>query len=62
LVHEKLPHGHRKTKNWLRKSDTLDTGFCIEAIEEALAKYGKPEIFNTHQGSQFTRLEQIAFR
>jgi len=29
-------------------------GFCVEALEEALAKYGKPEIFNTDQGSQFT--------
>ena len=28
--------------------------FCVEALEEALAKYGKPEIFNTDQGSQFT--------
>jgi putative transposase len=29
-------------------------GFCIDAVEEALAKYGRPEIFNTDQGSQFT--------
>jgi len=33
---------------------TLDTDFCIQAVEEALAKYGQPEIFNTDQGSQFT--------
>jgi putative transposase len=33
---------------------TLDTAFCIEAVEEALAKYGKHEIFNSDQGSQFT--------
>jgi len=33
---------------------TLDTTFCLEAVEEALARYGKPEMFNTDQGSQFT--------
>ena len=32
----------------------MEVDFCIEAVEEALAKYGKPEIFNTDQGSQFT--------
>ena len=32
----------------------MDVGFCIEAVEEALARYGKPEIFNTYQASQFT--------
>ena len=37
-----------------RLSNTMDTDFCIEALEEALAKYGKPEIFNSDQGSQFT--------
>ena len=37
-----------------RLSNTMDAGFCIEALEEALARYGKPEIFNTDQGSQFT--------
>jgi putative transposase len=37
-------------------SITLDTAFCIEAVEEALAKYGKPEIFNSDQGSQFTSM------
>jgi putative transposase len=35
----------------------MKTGFCVEAVEEALAKYGKPEIFNTDQGSQFTSAE-----
>ena len=35
----------------------MSTDFCIEALEEALDRYGKPEIFNTDQGSQFTRLE-----
>ena len=37
-----------------RVSITMDAGFCVEALEEALAKHGKPEIFNTDQGSQFT--------
>lgn len=37
-----------------RLSNTLDASFCVEALKEALAKYGKPEIFNTDQGSQFT--------
>ena len=32
----------------------MDAGFCIAALEEALARFGKPEIFNTDQGSQFT--------
>ena len=33
---------------------TMDTAFCIEAVEEALARYGRPEIFNTDQRSPFT--------
>ena len=37
-----------------RVSITMEAGFCIEALEEAIGKYGKPEIFNTDQGSQFT--------
>jgi putative transposase len=37
-----------------RLSNTLDADFCVEALEEALARYGRPEIFNTDQGSQFT--------
>jgi putative transposase len=37
-----------------RVSNTLDDSFCIEALEEALQKYGTPDIFNTDQGSQFT--------
>ena len=40
-----------------RLSTTLETSFCTEALEEALAKYGKPEIFNTDPGSQFTSEE-----
>ena len=37
-----------------RVSNTMDVSFCVEALEEAIAKYGRPEIFNTDQGSQFT--------
>ena len=37
-----------------RVSITMEAGFCIEALEEALAKHGRPEIFNSDQGSQFT--------
>src|SRR5512147_2696407 len=43
----------RKVLSW-RVSNTLDTSFCIEALEEAIRTYGTPEIFNTDQGSQFT--------
>jgi putative transposase len=43
----------RRVLSW-RLSITLDTGFCLEAVEEALARYGRPAIFNTDQGSQFT--------
>ena len=37
-----------------RLSNTLDAGFCTDALDEALARHGTPEIFNTDQGSQFT--------
>jgi putative transposase len=37
-----------------RLSNTMDSAFCVEALEEALQKYGKPRIFNTDQGAQFT--------
>ena len=40
-----------------RLSNTMDVRFCLEALNEALARYGKPEIFNTDQGSQFTSFE-----
>ncbi len=43
----------RKVLAW-RLSNTLTTDFCLEALEEAINKYGRPEIFNTDQGSQFT--------
>jgi putative transposase len=48
----------RRVLSW-RVSITLDAGFCIEALEEALAKYGQPEIFNSDQGSQFTSTDFI---
>jgi putative transposase len=43
----------RRVLAW-RVSITMEVDFCLEAVEEALARYGKPTIFNTDQGSQFT--------
>jgi putative transposase len=43
----------RKLLAW-RLSNTMDADFCVTALEEAIARFGKPEIFNTDQGSQFT--------
>ena len=43
----------RRVLSW-RVSITMEVGFCLEAVEEALARHGRPEIFNTDQGSQFT--------
>ncbi|NOZ69441.1 MAG: DDE-type integrase/transposase/recombinase [Deferribacteres bacterium] len=43
----------RRVLSW-RLSNTLDVSFCIEALEEAVMKYGVPEIFNSDQGRQFT--------
>jgi putative transposase len=43
----------RAVLSW-RLSNTLDTRFCVDALEEALARHGKPRIFNTDQGAQFT--------
>src|SRR5210317_1646294 len=43
----------RKVLSW-RLSNTLDADLCVEALEEAIRHYGRPEIFNTDQGSQFT--------
>jgi putative transposase len=43
----------RRVLSW-RLSITMEVDFCIEAVEAALARYGRPEIFNTDQGSQFT--------
>jgi len=50
----------RKVLAW-RLSNTLTTDFCLEAVEEAIAKFGRPEIFNTDQGSQFTSGDFIGF-
>lgn len=46
----------RRVLSW-RVSITMEADFCVEAVEEALARYGKPDIFNTDQGSQFTGSE-----
>jgi putative transposase len=43
----------RRVLSW-RVSITMEASFCIETLEEALVRHGKPEIFNTDQGSQFT--------
>ena len=45
----------RRVLAW-RLSNTMDTEFCLEALTEALGRYGTPEIFNTDQGSQFTSI------
>ena len=49
----------RMVLSW-RVSNTMDTSFCVEALQEALCRYGSPEIFNTDQGSQFTDRDFIA--
>jgi putative transposase len=46
----------RRVLSW-RLSNTLTTDFCVEAVEEAMRLYGRPGIFNTDQGSQFTSTE-----
>ena len=46
----------RKVLSW-RLSNTMTTDFCLDAVREAIARYGRPEIFNTDQGSQFTSHE-----
>lgn len=46
----------RRVLSW-RLSNTLTTDFCMEAVNEAMQKYGQPEIFNTDQGGQFTSIE-----
>jgi putative transposase len=57
----------RAVLSW-RLSNTMDTSFCLEALQEALTRFGKPAIFNTDQGSQFTSqafigaLEQAGIR
>ena len=44
-----------------RLSNTMDADFCIEALEEAMARHGRPEIFNTDQGSQFVSALPIPY-
>ena len=46
----------RKVLAW-RLSNTMDASFCVEALEEALHRFGRPKVFNTDQGSQFTSLD-----
>ena len=48
----------RKVLAW-RRSTTLETGPCIEALKEAMRHHSKPEIMNTDQGSQFTSIDFI---
>ncbi len=48
----------RRVLSW-RLSNSLTTDFCIEAVEEAIQRHGKPEIFNTDQGCQFTSTEFV---
>jgi putative transposase len=51
-----LDWASRRVLSW-RISNTLTTDFCIEEVQEAIHRYGTPDIFNTDQGSQFTRVE-----
>ena len=43
----------RKVLSW-RVSNTMDSDFCVDALEEVISRYGTPDIFNTDQGAQFT--------
>ena len=51
-----LDWASRRVLAW-RLSNTLTTDFCVEAVQEAISRYGTPEIFNTDQGCQFTSQE-----
>ena len=51
-----LDWASRRVLAW-RLSNTLTSDFCMEAVQEAINRYGKPDIFNTDQGCQFTSLE-----
>jgi putative transposase len=51
-----LDWASRRVLSW-RLSNTLTADFCVEAVEEAITRYGRPEIFNTDQGCQFTSQE-----
>jgi putative transposase len=49
----------RRVLSW-RLSNTMDASFCVEALQEALTRFGRPEIFNSDQGSQFTSADFTA--
>lgn len=49
----------RRVLSW-RLSNTLDASFCVDALQEALSRFGRPEIFNSDQGSQFTSADFTA--
>jgi putative transposase len=49
----------RKVLSW-RLSNTMETDFCIEAVEDAIRRYGAPDIFNSDQGAQFTSVDFTA--
>ena len=49
----------RRVLSW-RLSNTLDSQFCVDALEDAIAKYGAQEIFNTDQGSQSPSVRIVA--
>ena len=51
-----LDWASRRVLAW-RLSTTLTTDFCLDAVQEAVVRYGSPELFNTDQGGQFTRQE-----
>jgi len=53
------PAASHQTQSGLGDGHHLGVGFCIEAVKEALAKYDKPDIVNTDQGSQFTSIDFI---
>ncbi len=57
LYHVAIMDWHSRAVLSWRLSNTMDTDFCVCALEEALHVYGEPEIFNTDQGSQFTSHE-----
>jgi putative transposase len=46
----------RKVLAW-RLSNTMEAAFCVDSLEEAMERYGKPEIFNSDQGAQFTSFD-----
>ena len=50
----------RKVLSW-RLSNSMDAGFCVEALKEALAKYGKPEIFNSDRAPNSPALISLMF-